>query len=98
VAGFCEIGETPEDTVRREVLEETGIAVEDVRYFASQPWGFSSSLLLGFTARRTGTDRIAVQEAELAEARWISRAELPESDPAVSLTATMMEAFRLGTL
>lgn len=98
VAGFCEIGETPEDTVRREVLEETGLTVEDVRYFGAQPWGFSGSLLLGYTARLAGEDRITVQESELAEARWITRAEIPESDPRVSLTATMMEAFRTGKI
>ena len=98
VAGFCEIGETPEDTVRREVLEETGLTVGDVRYFAAQPWGFSGSLLLGYVARLRGDDRITVQESELAEARWITRDEIPESDPSVSLTATMMEAFRLGKI
>ena len=98
VAGFCEIGETPEDTVRREVLEETGLTVGDVHYFAAQPWGFSGSLLLGYVARLRGNDRITVQESELAEARWITRDEIPESDPSVSLTATMMEAFRLGKI
>ena len=98
VAGFCEIGETPEDTVRREVLEEAGLQVGEIRYFGSQPWGFSSSMLLGFVATLAGDDSITVQESELAEARWITRAEIPESDPSVSLTATMMDAFRLGKI
>ena len=97
VAGFCEIGETAEDTVRREVMEEAGIRVKNVRYFASQPWGFASNLLLGYYAQLDGSDEIHIDEEELQSAVWVSREELepmPEEQP--SLTATMIETFRRG--
>lgn len=97
IAGFCEIGETAEDTVRREVLEEAGIRVKNIRYFASQPWGFASDLLLGFYAELDGSDEIHIDEEELQSAVWVSREELepaPEDQP--SLTGTMIERFRQG--
>lgn len=74
LAGFVEAGESLEDAVAREVDEETGTQVVDVQYFASQPWPFPSSLMLGFhaTARR-GTVRLS---GELEDARWFSRAEM----------------------
>ena len=54
IAGFTEIGETAEDTVRREVMEEVGLRVKDIRYYGSQPWGMDSNLLMGFYARLDG--------------------------------------------
>ncbi len=97
VAGFCEIGERAEDTVRREVLEEAGIRVKNVRYFDSQPWGFASNLLLGFFAQLEGSDEIHIDEEELQSAVWVSREELePVAEEPPSLTATMIETFRQG--
>lgn len=97
IAGFCEIGETAEDTVRREVLEEAGVRVKNIRYFASQPWGFASNLLLGYYAELDGSDEIHLDEEELQSAAWISRAELePVVENRLSLTGTMIERFRLG--
>ena len=97
VAGFCEIGETAEDTVRREVLEEAGVRVKNIRYFGSQPWGFASNLLLGFYAELDGSDEIHLDEEELQSAVWVSREELePVVDNRLSLTGTMIETFRLG--
>ncbi|WP_323378858.1 NAD(+) diphosphatase [Streptomyces smaragdinus] len=75
LAGFVEPGESIEQTVRREVFEEAGVVVGDVRYVASQPWPFPSSLMLGFLARATSVD-IRVDGEELHEARWFSRDEL----------------------
>ncbi|CAM3539090.1 NAD(+) diphosphatase [Nocardioides zeicaulis] len=75
LAGFCEPGETLEDTVRREVHEEVGVRVGEVRYFGSQPWPLPASLMLGFTGRSTTTD-IDVDGAEIEEARWWTRAQL----------------------
>lgn len=98
VAGFCEIGETLEETVRREVLEEVGLRVTDIRYYKSQPWGYSQSLLAGFFARLDGSDAITLEEAELAEAVWTPRDKIEPPDSAVSLTAEMIEAFRTGTV
>lgn len=97
IAGFCEIGERAEDTVRREVLEEAGVRVKNIRYFDSQPWGFASDLLLGFYAELDGSDEIRIDEEELQSAAWVSRDELePVVENQLSLTGTMIERFRLG--
>ena len=73
LAGFCEPGETLEDAVRREVMEEVGVQVGEVAYFGSQPWPLPASLMLGFTGRAVTTD-IDVDGAEIEEARWWTRA------------------------
>ena len=96
VAGFGEIGEAHEDTVRREVFEETGVRVKNIRYYKSQPWGFSSSLLSGFFCDLDGDPAITVDGEELSEAIWLPRGEIPPSSSDVALTAEMMEVFRLG--
>jgi NAD+ diphosphatase len=75
LAGFMEPGETLEEAVRREVLEESGIRVGRVRYLASQPWPFPSSLMMGFLAEAL-SEEIAIDPAELAEARWFARSEV----------------------
>ncbi len=75
LAGFVEPGESLEDAVVREVAEETGVAVDSVSYFASQPWPFPSSLMLGFRAHATAT-AIAVDGVEITKARWFTRQEL----------------------
>ncbi|MDR3471627.1 MAG: NAD(+) diphosphatase [Devosia sp.] len=75
LAGFVEPGETIESAVRRETLEETGIGVGAVRYIASQPWAFPMSLMFGCHGEALD-DVIALQQAELADARWVSRAEV----------------------
>ncbi|GAA4323425.1 NAD(+) diphosphatase [Pigmentiphaga soli] len=74
LAGFLEPGETIEDAVRREILEESGVPCADVRYFASQPWPFPSSLMIGCFARALDT-RIVVDTTELEDARWFTREE-----------------------
>jgi NAD+ diphosphatase len=76
VAGFVEPGESAEHAVAREVYEETSIVVSQVRYLGSQPWPMPRSLMLGYEAKAAGGQRIAVDEDEIGEARWFSRAEL----------------------
>ncbi len=93
IAGFCEIGEMAEDTVRREVMEEVGLKVKNIRYYKSQPWGFDSNLLLGFFAELDGIDKITREERELAEAEWKYRHELQDMDDGISLTREMIGVF-----
>lgn len=80
IAGFVEPGESLEDAVRREVLEETNINVSGVRYHSSQPWPFPSSLMLGFRAYATSLD-IRLNDGELEDARWFTRKELRSGFP-----------------
>ena len=97
VAGYCEVGETAETTCIRETLEETGLHVTRLRYFASQPWGISGSLLLGYFAETADAD-IQLDD-ELSEAVWLAPEELPpppDACGALSLTATMIQAFAKG--
>ncbi len=96
VAGFNEIGESIEDTVRREVLEETGLRVRNLRFYRSQPWVFTDSLLMGFFADLEGDDKIRIQESELAEAGWFLRRDIPDDHSPISLTGEMIEVFREG--
>ena len=97
-AGFVEAGESAEAAVRREILEEAGVAVGEMAYLGSQPWPFPCSLMLGYHAWATSTD-IAVDGEEIVEARWFSRAELAEAcasgevalPPAVSIARRLIE-------
>jgi NAD+ diphosphatase len=75
LAGFVEPGESLEEAVTREVLEEVNVIVDDVRYEASQPWPFPSSIMLGFYARAVTTD-IEVDDDELSSARWFTSEEI----------------------
>jgi NAD+ diphosphatase len=86
LAGFVEPGESLEDTVRREVGEEAGIAIADIAYHSSQPWPFPASIMLGFSARALD-DRLTIDGEELETARWFTRAEL--------LASPENETFRL---
>jgi NAD+ diphosphatase len=78
LAGFVEPGETLEQAVRREVLEESGVTVDSVEYVASQPWPFPSSLMLGFEARAAGGEPRA-DGNELADVRWFERSEIEDA-------------------
>ncbi|MGN0346208.1 MAG: NAD(+) diphosphatase [Lachnospiraceae bacterium] len=96
LAGFCEIGETPEETVSREVMEEVGLKVKNITYFGSQPWGFDSNLLLGYFADLDGEEQITLDEEELECAGFVKRSDITYESNQMSLTATMIEAFRQG--
>jgi NAD+ diphosphatase len=97
IAGFGEIGETFEDIVRREVMEEVGLEVDTMYYYGSQPWGFSQSLLAGFFVKGDRSKKITMDAHELKEAVWIHKDEMPyEDDVSLSLTWNMIEAFRRG--
>ncbi len=94
IAGFMEIGESAEDTVRREVMEEAGVKVKNIRYFGSQPWGIPGNLTLGYTAELDGDDTITIDESELSEGRWFNREDVPAKDEQLSITQEMIRAFK----
>ncbi|WP_455054797.1 NAD(+) diphosphatase [Merdimonas faecis] len=96
LAGFAEIGEPIEDTVRREVMEEVGLQVKNITYYKSQPWSFSDTLLLGFFCELDGEDKIRLDEQELALAEWVERKDITVEPDDLSLTNEMMLAFKNG--
>jgi NAD+ diphosphatase len=105
LAGFCEPGESLEDAVRREVMEETGVVVGEVTYFGNQPWPLPASLMLGFTGRAVTTE-IRCDENEIEDARWFTREELRAGAESgalllpsgVSISRSLVEAWYGGTL
>ena len=94
IAGFNEAGETLEQTVEREVMEEVGLKVKNIRYYKSQPWGLSGSLLSGFFCELDGDDKITLQEDELSLGTWVKADELDLEDDGISLTREMIIKFR----
>ncbi len=96
IAGFVEPGESLENAVRREVIEETGITVGDVRYHSSQPWPFPSSLMLGFHADAVSRST-QLRDDELEDVRWFSRDDIVAGlrNRELALSASISIAFRL---
>ena len=96
VAGFSEIGETLEQTAEREVMEEGGLRVKNLRYYKSQPWGLSGTMLVGFYCDVDGDDTITIDETELSSAIWTKREDIVGQPDDMSLTSEMMKIFRDG--
>lgn len=96
VAGFTEIGETLEQTVSREVMEEAGIPVRDIRYYKSQPWGSAGDILAGFYCDADGDVPLKVDRNELKSAVWTRRDQIELQPDDLSLTNEMMKRFKEG--
>ena len=96
LAGFVEPGESIEETISREVLEEVGVEVKNVRYFGSQPWPFPHSLMIGFTADYAGGE-IEPQAGEIEDAGWYPLDALPMLPPKISIARAMIDEFVSAT-
>ena len=94
IAGYVEVGETFEECVRREVMEEVGLKVKNIRYYKSQPWAFTDTEMIGFFAELDGDDAIRLQEDALSEAGWYRRDEIPEDVSSISVGSEMKMAFK----
>jgi NAD+ diphosphatase len=92
LAGFVEPGESIEETIEREVCEEVGVEVANVRYFGSQPWPFPNSLMIGFTADYAGGE-LRVDPEEIEDAGWYGVDDLPALPPRVSIARAMIDSF-----
>ncbi|MGN0297998.1 MAG: NAD(+) diphosphatase [Lachnospiraceae bacterium] len=94
IAGFTEIGETPEETVQREVMEEVGVKVKNIIYYKSQPWALSGSLLLGYFCELDGDDNIHLDHEELSLGTWLHADEIDFPAEDISLTNEMIMHFK----
>jgi len=92
LAGFVEPGETLEEAAEREVFEEVGIRIKDIRYFGSQPWPFPHSLMIGFTATYAGGE-IAINQEEIEDAGWYTAGQLPGQPGKISIARKLIEWF-----
>ena len=93
IAGFTEIGETAEETVMREVYEEVGVRVKNLRYYKTQPWGMASDLLIGYYAELDGDPSITLDRNELSTGLWMDRKDIIIEDEDFSLTREMIVRF-----
>jgi NAD+ diphosphatase len=92
LAGFAEPGESLEETLVREVREEVGVEVRDLRYFGSQPWPFPHSLMIGYFAE-WASGEIAIDGSEILDAQWFTVDRLPNVPPRISIARRLIDAW-----
>lgn len=92
VAGFVETGETLEEAVHREVMEETGLHIKNLRYFGSQPWPYPCGLMVGFTADYD-SGKIHLQRSELSKGSWFDKDHLPHIPEKLSIARKLIDAW-----
>lgn len=93
VAGYADIGESLEDAVKREVMEEVGIEVKNISYYKSQPWPFSGSMMIGYWAEADDSQPIHIDENEIVDAQWFTRGNLPNHPTSISIAGEMIGLF-----
>lgn len=98
IAGYADVGESLEDTLIREVKEEVGLNIKNIRYYKSQPWPPSGSLMIGFVAEADENQPISIDDKEIAEAGWFTRGNLPQHSSTISIAGEMIEKFENGEL
>jgi len=96
VAGYADVGESLEETVTREVKEEVGVEVKNIRYYKSQPWPFSGTMMIGFFAEADCSKPVYPDNKEITDAAWYERGKLPSHPPAISIAGEMIEIFEKG--
>ena len=98
VAGYADVGESLEETVIREVKEEVGVEVKNIRYYKSQPWPFSGTMMIGFFAEADSSMPVSPDNKEITDAAWYKRGSLPNHPPAISIAGEMIELFETGLM
>jgi NAD+ diphosphatase len=98
VAGYADIGESLEEAVAREAKEEVGLDLKNIRYYGSQPWPLSGSMMIGFVAEADDHQSIKIDQKEIADAGWYTRDNLPHHPTTISIAGEMIEKFGKGIL
>ncbi len=98
IAGYVDVGESLEDAIKREVKEEVGLEIKNIRYYKSQPWPLSGSMMVGFIAEADDNQPISIDEKEIAEAAWFTRGNLPAYSLNISIAGEMIEKFENNEL